>query len=156
MKLQDILDVSTWTPLSSVFDGDLERVAEVLYKIDSNFFVVAQPYNGSFIEGEDGPYITAFYWGANEEAVEYCLQYKSQLECGETNLAPSELLFGTEGTYGQLRKLSSSYEESAVYRASDGDFVHKKLTLNGCVYYFLKSDIDDDEVPYAIEVSLRS
>lgn len=155
LNWKGLLSVSAWTPLKSVSRSLLNHLSGVLYQLADNVFVVAQPYDQSFIVGApDAPFITMLYWVACVEAAKRCVLQETQFDSFPIIHPPAELLLGTDGSYGELVKLADSSAEWAVYKGSDGGFVHKVIAINNYSYFFLNPEIEYSQKPYAIEVSL--
>ena len=161
MDWNELCNVRPWTPLKKVCADPVE-VGDDLYQVGDEQFVMAVPHNREFVEGRsDAPFVTVAYWAPAVEAARKCAlrQENEYVNTGRT--APAELFNGTNGTYKEIcesdvvQSLGNSTAERAVYSGKTGEFVHKVVTAGPITYCFLERDIQPDETPYAIEISLK-
>ena len=155
MNWNSLLRLKAWLPLKSISSPIFHHLGDGLYQLADNVFVVAQSYDQNFVEGSpDAPFITLLYWAANIEAAKRSALQEIQFDSFPVIDPPSELLLGTDGTYGGLVGIANSSSERAVYKGTDGSFVHKVIAINNYSYFFLDTDIDHSQKPYAIEIGL--
>lgn len=146
--------------MQQVCDDPIE-VAQDLYQIGNDQFALALPHNREFVEHlSDAPFITIIYWAPDVEAAKKCAFRQPNHYENIDSLPPPELLDGTNGMYKQICERAGALAantavERAVYSGKTGAFVHKFVAVGPLKFCFLKREIQAEEMPYAIEISLK-
>lgn len=147
-------NIKLWTPLESIELQSLEKIEDNLYRVDKEVFLVAQPYDQTFVEGLPGaPFVTLIYWAVSSDAVRRCLLRGTDSDFPEIN-PPPELSLGTNGTYAELQELAGPSCERAIYDGASGAFLHKLISINEYEFFFLSRGDSPAEKPFAIEFRL--
>lgn len=153
MTWNDVFSIKAWSSLKSEA-AQYYEIGDGLYCVEENIFFMTQPYNERFEEGlPDTPFVTAAYWAASVEAIRHCVLQELETFDGASTLPPEELLLGSRGSYQELRVMDGA-SEVATYRSMDGALVNKSISVGKFCYFFMGSEINPCQTPYAVEVAL--
>jgi hypothetical protein len=159
MEWDKLLETKVWTPLGEVCEGAF-HIDDDLYHLGESQFVRALPHDATFCKDlPNAPFVTAVYWAETIVAAERCVLLDDKKSVEQKGVPPSELLFGTRGTYGEFLKNNEFNRVrrglvTATYSGKNGKFIHKALSNGTVTYFFIDQHIHNDETPYAIEVRI--
>jgi hypothetical protein len=160
MEWSKLLGTKVWTPLCQVCEC-ARNIEGDLFQLGENQFARALSHDATFCDGlPNAPFVTIVYWAETIVAMKRCVLMDDTVHVEQKGIAPSELLFGTRGTYGEFLK-SKEFNRirrglvTAIYSGKNGKFIHKSLSNGTVAYLFLDRDVYDDETPYAIEFRLH-
>ncbi len=160
MKLDEVLNMKTWTPVSQLNLEEIEEVMDGIYKVDLNLYLRAQLYNRNLEVGDiNAPFVTMAYWAPSMEALRRIVLNDPKYGVGDSVMSlPLELALGTSGLYSELSKKATLSDErsseSAIYSAK-GLFV-KKIIEIGRFGYCFASLCEKDEYTFAVEIKLMN
>jgi hypothetical protein len=162
MELEPLKKIKEWSSLNDI-GLPYHNLGDVLYKLYSQIYVIAVPYNKSFITDERIPYVTLLMWAQTDGAAKRSelMEIKADIKENNDN-PPSEMLppNGAE-TYGDIiNELKKGYYgefyEHADYRiAKDGAFIQRVIETLEYKFCFRKNDNDNSEIPYVIIYKLK-
>jgi len=157
MTLTDALAIKSWTPLREVV-VDATEVAPGVFAIASNVYLQTQPFNAAFETNlPNAPFVTLLYWASCLPAVQRLLLGNPSVEVGAEARPPGNLVFNTDGTYGQLLAQVPATQQKSAEMAqynSKGAFLYKKIELFPFTYYFSNLKISKGERTCLIAVRL--
>ncbi|WP_157050588.1 hypothetical protein [Herbaspirillum rhizosphaerae] len=112
MEWSRIFNLHTWTPLSEI-DGDVEQIADGIYRVATNTYVQTQPYNKNFEEDDPrSPFVTKAYWSSSVDSLKRVVLGDPSLVSKPFEVSiPEELSFETKGEYSALLKPIPKGEE---------------------------------------------
>jgi len=160
MKLDEVLNVKAWTPISELNPQEIEEVIGGVYKVDLNLYLRTQLYNRNLEMGDIGaPFVTMAYWASSIEALKRIVLNDPKYDVVDSIMSPPfELTLGTSGLYSELSKKATLGDEraseSATYSAK-GLFV-KKIIEIGRFGYCFASRHEKDEYAFAVEIALEN
>jgi hypothetical protein len=156
----DIEKLPSWTPLRSICAAPL-LMSDCLYQIGTNQYAIALPVDSTLCEHLPGnPFVTVVYWATTADGARLCALRDESAIVDRRELPPAELLLGTSGRYGELlgtekcRRIGRTCEY-ALYSSKTGKLLYKVLECGDVKYCFLDNKVRNDEMPYAIEITLR-
>lgn len=160
MKIENLLSLKKWTPLSKVVNkcSAENYIGKSLYRIDENLYLSLTQFRLDGVEdGSVGPYVVGIICAPDDGAAKRTTMLAIEDDAGRNCDCPIELLPpNSQPAYGEilqgLRRMRPKVcQEAASYRiASDGKFVHRTIETERFTYYFRSANDDPSESPYAI------
>ena len=129
---------------------------------DSAFFYVV-PYDRQLVEAPDMAYITCLLWAQSPGAALRAMEMQLERDDGSIRYDPPvELLLSPDSVtyHGILQharsQVGNSVMEHAGYRATDGAFIHRTISVGSQFKFYFRGRAErDDERPYAIRYKER-
>jgi len=163
MDWKDLIKTEPWASLSTISDTPT-HVYDLIYKIGHQQYVLAhktyvdQPTQTRMSNG--GPFVPIAIWAIDDEHAIKSHRSTSIINPHPiTEIAPQELLLGTEGRYGQLHKKSrldggGLPPTRGVINGKTGEFSHVIIDLGLFTYCYFTPNPKMDDLPFAIQLRL--
>jgi len=127
---------------------------------NENLYLRAQSYDA---QGQrdlpDAPFVTLVYWTTSFPALQRVVTRDLSGEISNVPDPPSELTFGTNGTYAELKnKVPPARRKIAETAAYDmqGRFLYRQITIPPFTYYFASLEAWPEERACLIAVRLAN
>jgi len=159
MTWDELKALKCWIPLCAV-PTTCGVLGDVLFGLGDHMYLVAVGHNRNleFVAGTS--FVTQVVWAVSDGAAQRAVNGRIEMDDRLVMAAPTQMLLaGTATTYGDIMRLFGTrrygqVSESAHYRWSDGEFIHRIISGNSFCFYFRKREDDGSETPYAIAYRL--